>query len=139
MLSGHNDQGVHAFTLRQQTQDFANVVNQGIPRGKLYPRLQLQEAATTSAAETIARKVVEKKERGGRTMNAAESHDSTIMYLVMPSYAEPYKKEIKQILLKEKRNLCSSKTFQKVFEDIDFNIAFSNSKNIKQMLVRTKA
>ena len=71
-------------------------------------------------------------------MNAAESHDSTIMYLVMPSYAEPHKKEIKQILLKEKRNLCRSKTFQKVFEDIYDNIAFSNSKNIKQMIVRTK-
>ena len=52
--------------------------------------------------------------------------------------AEPYKKEIKQILLKEKATLCSNKTFQKVFENIDFNIAFSNSKNIKQLIVRTK-
>ena len=85
----------------------------------------------------MAREVVEEKGRGG-TMNAEESNDATLMYLVMPSYVEPYKKEIKQIMLKENRNLCSSKTFQKVFEGIDFNIAFANSKNIKQMIVRTK-
>ena len=71
-------------------------------------------------------------------MNAVEGHDSTILYLAMPSYAEPFKREIKQILLKEKKILCSSKTYQTVFENIDFNIAFSNSKNIKQMIVRTK-
>ena len=50
---------------------------------------------------------MEKTERGRRTMNAVEGHDSTVMYLVMPSYAEPSKREIKQILLKEKNTLCS--------------------------------
>ena len=73
-----------------------------------------------------------------RSLNAAESRDPTIMYLVMPSYAEPYKHEIKQILQNEKKTLCSNKTFKKIFENIDFNIAFSNSKNVKQMIVRTK-
>ena len=69
---------------------------------------------------------------------AVEDQDSTAMYLVMPSYAEPFKTEIKQILLKEKNTLCSIKTYKKVFENIEFNIAFSNSKNIKQLIVRTK-
>ena len=107
MFSGHNNQEVQTFTRQQQTLDYTIVVNQGIPREKLYPGLQLQKTATTTAAETrskaMAREVVEEKGRGG-TMNTEESHDATIMYLVMPSYAEPYKKEIKQILLKEKRN-----------------------------------
>ena len=83
----------------------------------------------------MAREVVEKTERGGGTLKAVEDQDSTVMYLVMPSYAEPFKTEIKQILLKEKNTLCSIKT---VFENIEFNIAFSNSKNIKQLIVRTK-
>ena len=39
VLSGQNNQGVNVFTLQQQTQDFANVVNQGIPREKLYPSI----------------------------------------------------------------------------------------------------
>ena len=71
-------------------------------------------------------------------MTAVEGQDSTTMYLVLPSYAEPFKKEIKQILLNEKNTLCSTKTYQKVFENIEFNIAFSNSKNIKYLIVRTK-
>ena len=86
----------------------------------------------------MARKEDVEENGRGRPLNAAESRDPTIMYLVMPSYAEPYKHEIKQILQNEKKILCSNKTFQKVFENIDFNIAFSNIKNIKQMIVRTK-
>ena len=113
MLSGHNNEGVHVFTLQQQTQDFANVVNQGIPRG-------ICQASVTRNSNNISSGNHGKESRGrrrtinaaeSRTINAAESHDSTIMYLVMPSYAEPYKKEIKQILLNEKNNLCNSKTF----------------------------
>ena len=56
----------------------------------------------------------------------------------MPSYAEAHQKEIKKILQNEKAKLCSNKTFAKVFEDVDFNIAFSNSKNLKKLIVRTK-
>ena len=122
---------------------FANVVNQGIPREKLYPGFYLQEetaiaAAATTTTKTMAREVMEKTERGGGTLKAVEDQVSTVMYLVMPSYAEPFKTEIKQILLKEKNTLCSIKTYKKVFENIEFNIAFSNSKNIKQLIVRTK-
>jgi hypothetical protein len=50
----------------------------------------------------------------GRPPNAAESRDPMIMHLVMPSYAEPHKQEIKQILQNERRTLCSNKTFRKV-------------------------
>ena len=74
----------------------------------------------------------------GRKLNATASRNPTNMYLVMPSYVEPHKKEIKEILQQEKVKLCSNKTFQKVFENVDFNIAFSNSKNIKKLIVRTK-
>ena len=60
------------------------------------------------------------------------------MYLTMPSYAEPYKHEIKHILQQEKKKLCNNKTFKNVFENVDFSLAFANSKNIKQMVVRKK-
>ena len=84
-------------------------------------------------------KEVEENGRG-RKMNkeAAESQKSSTIYLIMPSYAEAHQTEIKKILQNEKAKLCSNKTFAKVFENIDFNIAFSNSKNIKKLIVRTK-
>ena len=44
-------------------------------------------------------------------MNAVESRDPAIMYLIMPSYAKAYKHEIKHILQNEKKILCSNKTF----------------------------
>ena len=72
-------------------------------------------------------KDVEENGRGG-TMNATESIDSTMLYLIMPSYAEPHKQEIKHIIQKEKLKLCSNKTFKNVFENVDFNLAFANSK-----------
>ena len=74
----------------------------------------------------------------GGTIKAAGSIDPTSMYLIMPSYAEPFKHEIKHIIYQEKMKLCSNKMFKNVFENVDFNIAFANSKNIKQMEVRTK-
>ena len=54
-------------------------------------------------------------------MNAVESPDPTLMYLIMPSYAEPYKQEIKHIIKNEKEKLCNNKTFKNVFENVDFS------------------
>ena len=141
--SGYNNQEVQSFTLHQANKDFTNVVTQGIPREKLHSQFQQKSAAaTTTAAEntnkTMAREEDVEENGQGRTLNVAESQSPTTMYLVMPSYAEPYKYEIKKILQKEKATLCSNKTFQKAFENIDFNIAYTNSKNIKQLIVRTK-
>ena len=81
--------------------------------------------------------VVEEKGRG-RTMKTEESDETRTIYLVMPSYAEQYKQQIAVILEKEKKNLCRSKTFDKVFTNITSKIAFANSKNVKKMIVRTK-
>ena len=67
-----------------------------------------------------------------------ESNKTQTIYWVMPSYAQPFKKQIMQILNKEKMNLCKNKTFEKVFSNISFKIAYANSKNIKQLIVRTK-
>ena len=85
----------------------------------------------------MAEKVVE--EEGRREGMQAEGRAETrTIYLVMPSYAEQHKHQMIEILEKEKKTLCRSKTFDKVFTNINFKIAFANSKNIKQMIVRTK-
>ena len=85
----------------------------------------------------MASKVVEETGRG-EAIKAEENAETRTIYLVMPSYAEQHKRQIMKILAKEKKNLCRSKTFDKVFTNITFKIAFANSKNVKQMIVRTK-
>ena len=73
-----------------------------------------------------------------KTKAEDENPKTQNIYWVMPSYAEPFKGRIMQILNEQKMNLCKNKTFEKVFNNISFKIAFANSKNIKQMIVRTK-
>ena len=60
-------------------------------------------------------KGVEENGRRG-AMNAVESIDPTTLYLIMPSYAEPHKREIKHIIQQEKMKLCSNKTFKSVLK-----------------------
>ena len=67
-----------------------------------------------------------------------ESNETQTIFWVMPSYAQPFKKDIIKILEKEKMNLCKNKLFEKIFSNISFKIAYANSKNIKQLIVRTK-
>ena len=141
MFEKHFNQEVQLSSLQKQSNDSSNVVIQGLPWEKLHPRFFLQESASTKAAEkvtqTMAAKVVE--EEGQReVMTADEKAETRTIYLVMPSYAEQHKQQMIEILEKEKKNLGRSKTFDKVFTNITFNIAFANSKNIKQMIVRTK-
>ena len=134
--SRHNNPRVLSITnLHHTKRDSLNVVTQGISQEKFYPQFQ-QIDATTAAAPSTKTKAREKEveENGrGRKMNkeAAESRKSSTIYLIMPSYAEAHQTEIKKILQNGKAKLCSNETFSKVFENIDFNIPFSNSKNLK--------
>ena len=127
MFYGHFNQEVQSLSLQQQSNDKSSVVIQGLPWEKLHPGIFLQKPIPTEAAEKTGitamapTEVVEEKGRG-RTMKAEESDETRTIYLVMPSYAEPYKRQIMQILAKEKTNLCKSKTFDKVFFNITFKI-----------------
>ena len=49
-----------------------------------------------------------------------------------------HKAAIKKILNAEKAKLCTNKSLKKFFDNIEFKLAFANSKNIKQLIVRTK-
>ena len=141
MFENHSNQEVQIQPFKKQSNNSSNVVTQGLQREKLYPGLLLQKSASAKTAkngtETVAEQILEKE--GRREIMQAEGRTETkTIYLVMPSYAEQHKHQIAAILEKEKKNLCRSKTFEKVFSSINFKIAFANSKNIKQMIVRTK-
>ena len=71
-------------------------------------------------------------------MNEVDKLTSSVMYLVLPSFAEPHKHTIKKILEAEKAKIRMNSRFKKCFDAIEFKIAFTNSKNIKQLIVRTK-
>ena len=123
-------------------EDSLNVVTQGISREKFHPQLQQINATTAAAPSTkeVAREKEVEENGRGRKLNkeAAESRKNSTLYLIMPSYAEAHKKEIKEILQNEKAKLCSNKTFAKVFDDIDFNIAFSKQQKLKKVDCQNK-
>ena len=147
---GTNNQEVQNLPVKKQATDISNVVPQRLPWKKLHSGVLMEKAAATTATttakasrETIMaeKEVMEEEERRRRTMKAKaedENPKTQNIYWVMPSYAEPFKGRIMQILNEQKENLCKNKTFEQVFSNISFKIAFANSKNIKQLIVRTK-
>ena len=93
------------------------------------------EIQPTIAERTLLQKVAREKKlnENGRSEKSEDNASSkpSIMYLVLPSYTEPQKNTIKKLIADEKAKLCSNSLFKHVFANIDFQIAFANSKNIK--------
>ena len=102
--------------------------------------LQKATAAVTAIPplKTMAREETLEENGRKRKMNEVANLTPSVMYLVLPSYAEPHKNTIKKILDAEKAKLCMNSQIKKCFDAIEFKIAFTNSKNIKQLIVRTK-
>ena len=96
--------------------------------------LQHKEATkATTATKPLLKAMAREKnvEENGRGPMIAESNlEPSDVYLVLTSYAEPYKQDIKNIVKAEKAKLCSNSLFKKCLENIDFKIAFANSKNM---------
>ena len=68
-----------------------------------------------------------------------ESNENQTVYWVMPRYAQLFKEEIMQILNKENMALCKNKTLKKFSATfLSKLLSYANSKNIKQLIVRTK-
>ena len=93
-------------------------------------------ATTTTQQKTTVRQ--EARISDGDTKRWKDPSKPSNMYLVLPSYTEPQNKAINKIIADEKAKLCSNSLFKQVFANIDFRIAFANSKNIKKLIVRTK-
>ena len=66
------------------------------------------------------------------------SAEPSNMYLILPSYAEQHKAEIKMIIANEKAKLCRNAFSKNIFFNVEFKIAFANSRNIKKMIVSSK-
>ena len=107
----------------------------------LTTNLIFQQKATTTASTPFLQAMAREKnmEENGRGALIADTVlETSKLYMVLPSDAEPQKKAIKHKIAAEKAKLCSNSLFKNIFANIDFEIAFANSKNIKQMIVRTK-
>ena len=99
-------------------------VNQGSKRA----------AATTTA--TVQKTMVEKIPFKKRS--AVLNEESSSIFMILPSYAAKHKVRMRQILSQQKEKICSSKHYNQVFSDVNFKIAYTNDRNIKNMIVRTK-
>ena len=60
------------------------------------------------------------------------------LYLILPSYAEQHKAKNNMIIAKEKTKLCSNAFYKNIVDNVEFCIAFANSRNIKNIIVRTR-
>jgi len=104
-------------------------------------RESTKAAAATITAATALQKVPlpeEARMSDGTIKRWNDPEKPSDMYLVLPSYTEPHSKAINKLIAEEKEKLCSNSLFKQLFANIDFKIAFSNSKNIKKLIVRTK-
>ena len=94
-----------------------------------------QESRAT-ATRTTTKKTMGQKAPLKRS--AVPRDENSSVYLILPSYAEKHKKEIKQIIATEKLKVCSNKFYDEIFKNVEFNIAYSNRRNVKKLIVRTK-
>ena len=96
------------------------------------------EAAATTTTQQKTAVLQEARISDGNSKRWNDPNKPSNMYLVLPSYTEPQKNTLKKLIADKKAKLCSNSLFRHVFANIDFQIAFANSKNIKKLIVRTK-
>ena len=89
-------------------------------------------AEETMAAEAAKARMEEAHRRRKRKISAMPSTETNNMYQMLPSYTEQHKAEINEIIDRKECKPCSNAQFNKIFENVHFKIAFSNSRNIKK-------
>ena len=95
----------------------------------------IQESRKTAAATSTTQKMG--KEVGTKIPPIKEIKDEDV-FLVLPSYAEPFSQKIRQIICAEKQKLCKSKKYNAIFSKVKIRLAYTNNKSIKKLVVRTK-
>ena len=98
----------------------------------------IQESRRTAAAtpRTTTPKMGE-EEVGSKVPPLKEIKDEDV-FLVLPSFAEPFSQNIKQIICHEKKKLCKIKKYNAIFSNTKIRLAFTNNKSVKKLIVRTK-
>ena len=108
-------------------------------KGTSFP---IQESRRTAAAATptptIQKMGTEMGTKVGTEAPQIKDKDNEEIFLVLPSYAEPYSRKIQRIILAEKQKLCKHKQCNAIFSSIKIRLAFTNNKNIKKLVFRTK-
>ena len=67
-----------------------------------------------------------------------EIKDNEDVFLVLPSYAEPFSQKIRQIIFAEKQKLCKHKKYNAIFSKIKIRLAYTNNKSIKNLLLEQR-
>ena len=95
-------------------------------------------ATTTTTIQQQTTVLQEARLSNGKEKGWNDPNEPSNMYLVLLSYMEPQKNTLKRLIADKKAKICSNSLIKHVFANIDFQIAFANSKNIKKLIVRTK-
>ena len=64
--------------------------------------------------------------------------ETSKMYLILPSHAERHKDAIYKIISNKKVKLCNNSFYKNISSNVEFQVAFTNSKNVKKLIVRAK-
>ena len=113
MFYGHFNQEVQSLSLQQK---FNNTSNVGTNRGRGGKRMRKNDENR-------------RKRRKQRNPNHLPGNAKLCATVKKTDHAD---------LEQRKDESMQNKTFEKVFSNISFKIAYANSKNIKQLIVRTK-
>ena len=98
-----------------------------------------EAAAIPTAATPRTATAVQKEKVGSKIPPITEVKDKEDeVFLVLPSFAEPFSQNIKQIICHEKKKLCKHKKYNAIFSNTKIRLAFTNNKSVKKLIVRTK-
>jgi hypothetical protein len=101
-----------------------------------FPIQESRKTAAAAATATTQQKMG--NEVGTKVPPLDEIKDNEDVFLVLPSYAEPFSQKIRQIIFAEKQKLCKHKRYGAIFSKIKIRLAYTNHKNINKLVVRTK-
>ena len=104
-------------------------------KGTSFPN---QESRRTAAAATPTPTIQKMGTKVGPKVPQIKDKNNEEIFLVLPSYAEPFSRKIRQIILAEKQKLCKHKKYNAIFSNVKIRLAYTNNKNIKKLVVRTK-
>ena len=87
-------------------------------------------SASTTVPKTLSEAVAtkedfEEKRQAKRKMiadSSPASQEPSDLYWVLPSYSEPFKKDIKNMIMNEKTKLCSSKEYKIILKMFTSNL-----------------
>jgi len=98
----------------------------------------IQESRRTAAAAAAAIPIQKMGTKVGAEAPQIKDDNNEEIFLILPSYAEPHSRKIQQIIYAEKQKLCKHKQYKAIFSSVKIRLAFTNNKNIKKLVVRTK-